>query len=112
MVRLSQILRWSDYYNIPKRYLERVKFNGTVIGNICWISMVDSFFSLVFPEGNMNVIPKKTLKYNDPWIYTQDPPWTDLAQRKNDPRQGHRRPQLIEPLKTWDFFRGDVVSFV
>jgi hypothetical protein len=57
----------------------------------------------------MNVIPHKTIKYNDPWIYTQDPPWTDLAQRKNDPRQGHRRPQLIEPLKTWDFFRGDVV---
>ncbi len=57
----------------------------------------------------MNVIPHKTIKYNDPWIYTNDPPWTDLAKRKNDPRQGHRRPQLIEPLKTWDFFRGDVV---
>lgn len=67
---------------------------------------------LAFSEGNMNVIPKKTLKYNDPWIYTQEPPWTDLAQRKNDPRQGHRRPQLIEPLKTWDFFRGDVVCFL
>lgn len=60
----------------------------------------------------MNVIPKKTLKYNDPWIYTQEPPWTDLAKRKNDPRQGHRRPQLIEPLKTWDFFRGDTVCFL
>ena len=60
----------------------------------------------------MNVVPKKTLKYNDPWIYMQEPPWTDLAQRKNDPRQGHRRPQLIEPLKTWDFYRGDVVGFL
>lgn len=92
MVRFTKILRWSDYYNVPKRYIERVKFNGTVI------------------EGNMNVVPKKTIRFNDPWIYTEDPPWTDLAQRKNDPRQGHRRPQLIEPLKTWDFFRGDVVE--
>lgn len=57
----------------------------------------------------MNVVPHKTIKYNDPWIYTTDPPWTDLAQRKNDPRHGRQRPQLIEPLKTWDFFRGDVV---
>ena len=59
----------------------------------------------------MNVIPHKTIKYNDPWIYTEDPPWTDLALRKNDPRQGHRLPQLIEPLKTWDIYRGDVVSY-
>jgi hypothetical protein len=64
---------------------------------------------VLFQEGNMNVVPHKTIKYNDPWIYTYDPPWTDLAQRKNDPRQGQRRPQLIEPLRTWDFFRGDVV---
>ena len=41
MVRLSQILRWSDYYNIPKRYIERVKFNGTVIGNVCLVLMAD-----------------------------------------------------------------------
>ena len=33
MVRLTQILRWSDYFHMPKRYIERVKFNGTVIGN-------------------------------------------------------------------------------
>ncbi|CAF3948956.1 unnamed protein product [Rotaria magnacalcarata] len=90
MVRLTPILRWSDYFNVPKRYVERAKFNGTVI------------------EGNMNIVPHKTIKHNDPWVYTIDPPWTDLAQRKNDPRQGHHRPQLIEPLKTWDFFRGDV----
>lgn len=57
----------------------------------------------------MNIIPHKTIKFNNPWIYSADPPWTDLAQRKNDPRQGTKRPQLIEPLKTWDFFRGDVV---
>ncbi len=57
----------------------------------------------------MNVIPHKTIKYNEPWTYTYDPPWTDLAKRKNDPRQGQFRPQLIEPLKTWDYFRGDVV---
>ncbi|CAF1552502.1 unnamed protein product [Adineta ricciae] len=92
MVRLTPILRWSDYFHMPKRFVERMKFNGTVI------------------EGNMNVIPHKTIKYNDPWIYTQDPPWTDLAQRKNDPRHGTRHPQLIEPLKTWDFFRGDLVE--
>ncbi|CAF3350450.1 unnamed protein product [Rotaria socialis] len=92
MVRLTPILRWSDYFNVPKRYVERVKFNGTAI------------------EGNMNIVPHKTIKHNDSWVYTNDPPWTDLAQRKNDPRQGHHRPQLIEPLKTWDFFRGDVVE--
>ncbi|CAF0732792.1 unnamed protein product [Adineta steineri] len=94
MVRLTPILRYSDYFHMPKRYVERVKFNGTVI------------------EGNMNVIPNKTIKYNDPWIYTHDPPWTDLALRRNDPRQGQRRPQLVEPLKTWDFFRGDIVEIM
>ncbi|CAF0807670.1 unnamed protein product [Rotaria sp. Silwood1] len=94
MVRLTPILRWSDYFNLPKRYVERAKFKGTVI------------------EGNMNIVPHKTIKYNDPWIYTNDPPWTDLAQRKNDPRQGQQRSPLIEPLKTWDFFRGDTVEIM
>ena len=60
----------------------------------------------------MNVIPKKTIKFNDPYYYTENPPWTDLAKRKNDPRLGHKFPKLIEPLKTWDFFRGDIVSSV
>lgn len=57
----------------------------------------------------MNVIPKKTIKFTDFYIYTQNPPWTDLAKRSNDPRIASRRPKLIEPLKTWDFFRGDLV---
>jgi hypothetical protein len=73
-----------------------------------WRNSIVCFFS----EGNMNVIPHKTLKHGEPWIYTYDPPWTDLAKRKNDPRQGQQRPQLIEPLKTWDFFRGDVVCLL
>ncbi len=34
MVRLTPILRWSDYFHMPKRYIERAKFNGTVIGNL------------------------------------------------------------------------------
>ncbi|CAF0902647.1 unnamed protein product [Didymodactylos carnosus] len=92
MVRLTSVLHWSDYYNIPKRFIDRAKFIGTYI------------------EGNYGVIPKKTVKYNDPYRYQIDPPWTDIAVRENHPKNNAKLPQLVEPLKTWDYFRGDFVE--
>ena len=33
MVKQTALLRWSDYHNIPKKFIERSQFKGVVYGN-------------------------------------------------------------------------------
>ncbi len=38
MVRLSAVLNWNGYHNIPKKYIQRRMFKGVVYGKILGLS--------------------------------------------------------------------------
>ena len=34
MVKLTSVLKWNGYHNIPKKFIQRAMFKGVVYGNL------------------------------------------------------------------------------
>lgn len=93
MVKLTAILNWNGFHNIPKKYIKRAMFNGVVY------------------ENTHEMTPPVIYNYTKDWVYDQHAPWTQLAKITNDPRT-RRKPAIVPPLKEWFFFRGDKVQIM
>lgn len=95
MVKLTSILSWNGYHNIPKKFIQRAMFKGVVY------------------ENNHYMTPTVVYDYTKDWIYDENAPWTTAAQDVNDPANANRRRkvQIVLPLKEWHFFRGDRVRY-
>ncbi|KAI3386376.1 hypothetical protein SNEBB_008858, partial [Seison nebaliae] len=93
-MRLTKFLRYYDYANMPKKYVRREMFQGTVYEHSHFL--------------------QKPLVVNfnrDPWRHTTHAPWTTLGKRIN--QIGRRRNELIiRPIVDWQIFRGDFVQIL
>lgn len=93
MVRLTALLNWNGYHNIPKKYIQRKMFKGVVY------------------ENNHYMTPTVVYDYNKDWVYDENAPWTTAAADKNDPSSNrNKQVQVVLPLKDWTFYRGDRVE--
>ncbi|CAF0775351.1 unnamed protein product [Brachionus calyciflorus] len=93
MVKLTAILNWNGFHNIPKKYIKRAMFNGVVY------------------ENTHEMTPPVIYNYTKDWVFDEYAPWTKMAQIKNDPRK-QRSTLIVPPLREWFFFRGDKVQIM
>ncbi|KAI0981857.1 hypothetical protein GJ496_007361 [Pomphorhynchus laevis] len=93
-MKLTSLLKWNDYHNLPKKFIERAMFEGTVI---------DSNYSL---RGEREVNFIKNYKY------TRYAPWTTHAKLINRQYIKDRKPNFVMPVKNWFYFRGDKVEIL
>lgn len=93
MVKLTSILNWNSFHNIPKKYIRRAMFNGVVY------------------ENTHEMTPPVIYDYHKNWVYDEFAPWTKMAQIRNDPRRPKKN-ILVPPLKEWFYFRGDKVQII
>ncbi|KAL7675648.1 hypothetical protein ACOME3_001916 [Neoechinorhynchus agilis] len=90
-MRLTSILRWSDYHNLPRKFIDRFKFNGIVV------------------DSNYRICGPKAINFIKHYRYGRHAPWTAEAIADNDPKK--KRPLVVAtPVKDWFYFRGDKVE--
>ena len=104
------------YANLPDSYLERTFQKVSRLQFFCGkleptmqieVILIHSYSQVYWknpkgPNFRPNVAHRQGI-----WRFTTNRPWTDEHQRSNE-----RVPSrvVVEPLKTWDYFRGDRVS--
>ena len=98
MVKLTAILNWNGFHNLPKKYIQRRMFKGVVYENSHYIT------------------PTVVYNYTRDWIFDENAPWTSEAIMRNDParrRKSDEKYKLIPPLLEWFYYRGDkVINFM
>lgn len=95
MVKLTALLSWSGYHNIPKKYIQRKMFKGVVYENSHYIT------------------PPVIYNYTKDWIFDEHAPWTTEAEMTNDPTTRNRKPApIVPPVFEWLIFRGDRVEIM
>jgi hypothetical protein len=115
MVKLTQLLFWNGYHNIPKKYISRKMFKGVVYGLAIFFFLTYLFkmnYFVLFQmkiENTHGITPPVVFNYTKDWVYTENAPWTTAAEQENDPRMP-RKQVFVPPIRDFFFHRGDRVK--
>jgi hypothetical protein len=114
MVKLTSILNWNGIHNIPKKYIQRAMFQGTVYGKTkTKKSNINPFYNsktLNNLDNNHGITPTVVFNYTKDFIYDKSAPWTTESQFTNNPQKRNKNKVLVPPIKEWGFYLGDRVS--